>query len=612
MIVLALLGFVGEWAWKPAITSQAEYDQLAQSVDLPYRMTHVRFLIDQRQNNKIYYMDSRQDRTHRDFANALYLTTEDQQQWYEHQYLRRDRRFLSGWIAYHPPVKKWTLEFWDGDMVSAAQVKLTGQIVAKSFFAPFVFKPNSVRQEEISQNVGMPRLLIRDIVKQLAYQPYSLGFAVGRLRIAKSPEDILDASPNDVLLVQDAPETVPPVAGIIFAHPTTPISHLGMLVRGWRIPSCTIDGADDLFRKFDGQIVAFRTTSGEYALHLAAAAQIAARRNGTGRSKLIAPTLNLAVTRFAKLTEQRARDASAYGDKSANLGEAAHAALSGVRVPNGFALPFSTYTTFVADNNLDKAVHQTLADPKIHGDGKTRRALLEALRARFASAKISESVAKRILEMAHREFGDRGVFVRSSTNSEDLPNFSGAGIYTTVPNVKGEAALLEAVKTVWASVWNDEAYQARERAGIDHERVAMAVLIQEGIPSESSGVLITANPFNDTEPGTVYISAKRGLGIKVVDGHRVPEQIIFRQASDAVQILTRSEEDSLLKFDPKGGIVSVPTPPQTAVLTDRLVRKLAAMGLALTRLFKDRPQDVEWAVVGDQVYLLQSRPYVRP
>src|SRR5213075_1386981 len=124
-------------------------------------------------------------------------------------------------------------------------------------------------------------------------------------------------------------------------------------------------------------------------------------------------------------------------------------------------------------------------------------------------------------------------------------NFNGAGLYNTVPNVKGDEELIEAIKNVWSSIWNFEAYEARERAGIDHTKIFMAVLIQEGINSESSGVMITADPFNREstieKQGSIYISAKRGLGMKVVEGKRVAEQIVFRPRANAVQVLTRSE-----------------------------------------------------------------------
>jgi phosphoenolpyruvate synthase/pyruvate phosphate dikinase len=191
-----------------------------------------------------------------------------------------------------------------------------------------------------------------------------------------------------------------------------------------------------------------------------------------------------------------------------------------------------------------------------------------------------------------------------------LPNFNGAGLYNTVPNVKGDDALVEAVKNVWSSIWNFEAYEARERAGIDHATVYPAVLIQEGIDADSAGVLITADPFDRDNREAVYISAKRGLGIKVVEGRRVAEQIIYNSRSRSVRVLTRSDEDSLLKFDERGGVKEVAIAGERVVLKDEAVRRLARTAAQIRWLFGNREQDIEWVVRGGQIYIVQSRPYI--
>jgi phosphoenolpyruvate synthase/pyruvate phosphate dikinase len=216
-----------------------------------------------------------------------------------------------------------------------------------------------------------------------------------------------------------------------------------------------------------------------------------------------------------------------------------------------------------------------------------------------------------VLRRWRMEFGGRGVFARSSTNSEDLPNFNGAGLYTSMPNLRTDDQLIEGIKTVYASVWNFEAYEARERAGIDHTKVFMAVLIQEGINSESSGVMITTDPFNhNSRDATIYISAKRGLGMKVVEGQKVAEQVMFRPVANAVQVLTRSEEDSLLTFDEHGGIKEIPISGARTVLSDEVVRRLAKAGLAIKRVFGGKDQDIEWAYMRGQLYIVQARPYI--
>jgi phosphoenolpyruvate synthase/pyruvate phosphate dikinase len=236
------------------------------------------------------------------------------------------------------------------------------------------------------------------------------------------------------------------------------------------------------------------------------------------------------------------------------------------------------------------------------------------MREDFQKGTVNAELRAEMLRRLHAEFPGKGVFARSSTNSEDLPNFNGAGLYTTVPNVRGDTQLVEAIKTVWASVWNFEAYEARERAGIDHTKIYMAVLIQEGINSESSGVMITADPFNrEINPinkGSIYISAKRGLGMKVVEGQRIAEQVVYRPIANAVQVLTRSEEDSLLIFDEHGGIKEIPISGERMVLTDEVVRRLAAAAENIKRIFHGKDQDIEWAYLKGQIYIVQSRQYI--
>ena len=202
--------------------------------------------------------------------------------------------------------------------------------------------------------------------------------------------------------------------------------------------------------------------------------------------------------------------------------------------------------------------------------------------------------------------------------------------------------MLKAIKTVWASVWNYEAYEARESFGMNHFGVYPAVLIQVGINADSAGVAITCDPFNasqaspgvgesvfeslkpaaprpapgtapSTQPATprvIYINAKRGLGMKVVEGHRVAEQVLYRPESDSIQVLTRSTEDSMLRFDEKGGLREIKIDQDRRVLTDPMVRKLAQAAIEIKGVFKGAEQDIEWVFAKGQLYIVQSRPYI--
>src|SRR5581483_5726537 len=279
-------------------------------------------------------------------------------------------------------------------------------------------------------------------------------------------------------------------------------------------------------------------------------------------------------------------------------------------VPPGFTIPFYYYNEFAKSVNLEDKVTDLFNDEKFHHDPKVRQQRLAELRDYLQKSKVNDQLRQMVLDKVHAEFAGKGLFARSSTNAEDLPNFNGAGLYTTVPNVKTDDQMIEAIKTVWASIWNFEAFEAREAAGIDHLSVYAAVFVQEGINADSAGVLITTNPFDKQDHRGVYINAKRGLGIKVVEGQKVPEQIIYRPQTNTVRVLTRSNEDTLLTFDDKGGVKEIQSFPDRAVLTDATARKLSRAALAIKQHFRGRDQDIEWVIVKDQVYIVQSRPYI--
>jgi phosphoenolpyruvate synthase/pyruvate phosphate dikinase len=411
------------------------------------------------------------------------------------------------------------------------------------------------------------------------------------------------------------PVQLPPVAGIITTKPSTPLSHINLLAKGWGIPNVYIKNAQELLKEYNGWWVEFDARRDNYSIRKADNSALNEyQQRLKQRLDLMKPRGDLSVTRIAGLNEQRATSVIAYGAKSANLGELIHARIPGFTVPPGFTIPFFYYNQFLRENKLDDAIYAMLNDQKFVHDPAYRRAYLTRMRENFQKGIVNAQMRAEVLRRYHAEFPGKGVFARSSTNSEDLPNFNGAGLYTTMPNLKSDDQLIEGIKTVWASVWNFEAYEARERAGIDHTKIYMAVLVQEGINSESSGVMITADPFNRQPEainrGSIYISAKRGLGMRVVEGQRIAEQVVFRPIANSVQVLTRSEEDSLLTFDEHGGIREIPISGERVVLTDDVVRRLAAAAEKIKAVFHGKDQDIEWAFMKGQIYIVQARPYI--
>jgi phosphoenolpyruvate synthase/pyruvate phosphate dikinase len=246
-------------------------------------------------------------------------------------------------------------------------------------------------------------------------------------------------------------------------------------------------------------------------------------------------------------------------------------------------------------------------------DAAARKAKLAEMKAKVIAAPVTDDLRANVTAaLAALPGSESGVFVRSSGNAEDLPDFNGAGLYDTVANQRGVDQVLDAIKRVWGSTWNFAAYEDRQRAGIDQTKTLSSVLVQVGVPATSAGVLLTEHPTDPLDEKNYTINAKSGLGMSVVDGKKVPESLIVSWYNHGIRILSRSAEDTMLVFDEKGGIREVPNPNKgKAVLTNAMAIRLADSARKITKLFGNNRLDIEWLFVGDKLYIVQTRPIVR-
>jgi phosphoenolpyruvate synthase/pyruvate phosphate dikinase len=311
------------------------------------------------------------------------------------------------------------------------------------------------------------------------------------------------------------------------------------------------------------------------------------------------------------LTRMRAKDVVVYGTKASNLGEIVTANLPGVRVPMGFGIGFYYFDQHMRRNHLDDKVDAMLADSRWK-DPNWRKQALDELRTQVMAAPIDPDLLDAVYKRVRLELGGKGVFVRSSSNSEDLPGFNGAGLYDTRGNVVGKQQLADAIRYVWASIWNLRAVDEREAFGIDHKQVYMGVLVQIGINATAAGVLVTKDLFDPTDDHSFTINAKWGLGERVVQGQKSPEQVIFDPTNDGTKIIARSDDPIRLVFDEHGGTKEIPVDPNAGViLTEDRAKKLCTMVGKFVPVFPpDHPLDVEWVLEGEDVWIVQSRPYV--
>ncbi len=596
----------------PKVSSQADFDLIARTYHqgTPYALPHAMFVIDRRAGNKVYFVNSQKYRFHKDFLLATYLVPRGADV-FKPIYVDPDRRFIVGTIAWQKTVEKFTWELWEGDLAPTAIIKAADEAINKAFFRKVYYKPNSIRQEDATANAGIDRVLQDELNRNQAYLALNTGTAVGRLHIIDKLDDTVEIGDNEIVVLKELPISLPPVRGIILARPSSPLSHINILAKGWNIPNVYIKDADRLFREFDTFVFKLEANLTDYRLDRASQDDL--RTSFVSPDQQI-PPVDLKTRKIAGLREMKKKDSIAYGSKAANLGEMLNSNIPGVVVPDGFSVPFYWYDKFMSENGLDDVIHDLMDDLTFVHNPRVRRQKLEEFRTSIQNGKFDESLRAEIIAKWKTQLGGKPVFVRSSSNSEDLPNFSGAGLYSSVPNVIAEDKLIEAVKKVWASLWRFEAYEARVRNYVSQTDVYMSALIQVGIDMEKGGVMITKDPFDAKSKNSVYISAVCGHNSRVVNNNGIPEQILFNPRSNSVVVMTLSQQENALAFDENGDLketVDKCAGAKKRVLTDLQARSLAKTAIDIRRAFGGKKeQDIEWGILGGKLYIVQARPYI--
>jgi pyruvate,water dikinase len=298
-------------------------------------------------------------------------------------------------------------------------------------------------------------------------------------------------------------------------------------------------------------------------------------------------------------------DVPIAGGKGANLGDMVQANLP---VPPGFVITAPAYRDVVECSGLDYQIMEMLAGLDREDSNQLRRIEPE-IRHLFQDCLIPDDLRETIWSY-YAILGDQvPVAVRSSATAEDLAGASFAGQQETILNVLGQEALLEAVRRCFSSLFTSQAIFYRARQGFNDDEVSMAVVIQKMINSEKSGVTFTIDPVMKNRYQMI-IEGVWGIGEGIVSGTITPDH--YKLDRDTYEILYEFVPEKTIMYckSDAAGVQVRPVPPDLVsarVLTDDELRILVDLGNKLEQHF-GCPQDIEWAVEGGQIYLLQSRP----
>ncbi|MDA9982965.1 phosphoenolpyruvate synthase, partial [Gammaproteobacteria bacterium] len=434
------------------------------------------------------------------------------------------------------------------------------------------------------------------------------------------------------------PETIsdlPPLAGIMTAGEGNPLSHVQLLARNLGIPNVTV--AESLLPRLqphDGKTI-IMAVSPAGLVELSDDSPAWQKLFGENLDKdnvVIRPDLDkldLSVRGFIDLDDLRAYDSGrTVGPKAAKLGELRHHFPD--KVAKGVAIPFGVFREAVLDKlykNSQKTVFEWMVEQyaAIHAlpeNSSQRKQKAETFRAELydiiLNARLGDKFKQELRTALVKTFGttDIGVFVRSDTNVEDLPGFTGAGLNLTLPNVVGYDGVVEGINRVWASPFTARAFAWRQTHMEKPEHVYPAVLLLRSVANDKSGVMVT----QDIDTGAMDIlsvAVNEGVG-GAVDG----------QSAESIRIDTEDGEVTLLATatapwrrvpSAQGGVDKLPTSGDEVVLKPDEIKQLIVFSEELLVKFPpivddkgDRtPADIEFGFIDGDLRLFQLRPFLQ-
>ncbi len=523
---------------------QEDYDQLAaQPADASIPgATSVKTIVDRLDDNRLWFQNSKRYCIHWEFAsehlsgNGLPIVPE-MGSFNETEYYSPDRRFLLGAISHYDGPDKWVYEISPYDTADADMITTAFREIKESLFVgkELAFHPTSAAVEAVAATLpeDIPVVSSEVLYKGVDYQPLNLGTSMGQLRrYAAADVEANYINYREIVVLDEVPNDISIVAGIITAQFQTPLSHINVLSVSRGTPNMALTGAEGLAEldALEGKWVELTVGPFDWGVREVTSEVADAWWQEHKPLPLTVQPMNVTVTDLTgslDMLDLEADELGAaisaaipiYGAKATNYGALAEANLEGQPIPiqTAFAIPMYYYNQFMEDNGLWIRMAELMAspdwsDPSLRGE--MLLAFQEEMRAKPARAEVVEAVTAR----AQGLFPGEKIRFRSSTNAEDLGKFTGAGLYdseTGDPTVSaGEKDSIEwAMKKVWSQVWNPRAYEEREYYSMSQTDVGMALLTHANFPDEeANGVAITNNPFDPSglEPA-LYVNAQEGV-----------------------------------------------------------------------------------------------------
>ncbi len=511
----------------------------------------VKFIIDQPETDKakVYFMNTKNYRGHPPYMSMVGLSRGG----------RGRPSGVRGALCYLPRLKApngesglYIFDFQPRDSYTFEQIQsYYDTLISKApllkdklAFHPLEGNLDQYREDKAKYEAAkLPVHLDADKRTKIAYLPLNPGESFGLLRIL---DDDLRPSPRDIVICKTLPNQMPRIAGVISAVRQTPLSHVNLRAIQDKVPNAYIDGAleQTTVNALVGKLVHYRVTPQGFSLREATKAEVdqhfAALRPASAQS----PKRDLSITEFRPLKDIRFDQSASFGVKTTNLAAMHDFGFPEGTVPRGFGLPFYFYDTFMKYNKFDAMADELANDAELKKDRDALERALKKFRKTIEGGDMPDELYAALTKLQKSFPRNQSIRCRSSTNNEDLPGFSGAGLYDSYTHKPDEGHLSNTIQQVFASLWNFRAFEEREFYRINHQATAMGVLLHPNFKGEkANGVAVTEDILYESQ-GFYYINTQIGEDLVTnPDEESSPEELLLGwYERDGSEIVRRSRE----------------------------------------------------------------------
>lgn len=537
-------------------------------------------------------------------------------------YRRPNRRFILGKLVRYVDQGLLTYELAAGDTADADLIVHAFERVRDALYDGDELRYRAVSAEQERHLPALrpriPTIATDEVFRGQTYQPLNPGVAYGVLRFRQTAAlDATPLAPTDLVVLDRVPNDVAMVAGIITAEFQTPLAHVAVLASTRGTPNMGLRDAwtDPRLRGFTDQLVRLEVGPQDFTIAAGDPVEAQAYWDSLRPSEPQIPRHDSSTLPMFDVTRSTVANVVQIGAKAANLGEMYTVGVgTGHELPlpdRPLAIPFAHYARHVVASGVQPLIDAVIVDYAAGAlDARQLEERLFAIRWQLYTAPIDPSLLPSLLPLLRARWADTtDLRFRSSTNVEDLAEFTGAGLYTSVGASvdEGDLALANAIKTVWASVWNPQAFVEREFYRVDQHEVRMGILVHPSQEDElANGVALTINQFSDLRPA-FYINSQLGdVSVTNPTGNATPEQILYYTwyEEPEYEVITRS---SLMSWAENW-------PTDTSILTDDELDELAGYLTDISARIRVRypgsVADVEWKLLPDRRILIkQARPF---